>query len=114
MQGQVRDDLQVLQGFAHLRALRTSDSGCAADFDAISRRLVSLAALYDHLWDAGSERQVRFCEYLRNLCARIEAHRRREAEPELAGIHVARGAGGPEAARMPGFVRAYLADAFGD
>ena len=58
-------------------------------------------------------RPVRFPEPAHVLCARIEAHRRREAEPELAGIHLARAADGPEAARMPGFVRAYLADAFG-
>ena len=58
-------------------------------------------------------RPVRFPETADALCARIEAHRRREAEPELAGIHVARAADGPEATRMPGFVRAYLADVFG-
>ena len=56
-------------------------------------------------------RPVRFPESADALCARIEAHRRQEPEPELAGIHVARTADGPEAARMPGFVRAYLADA---
>ena len=73
LQEQVRNDLQVLQGFAHLRAPRTPDSGRASNFGAISRRLVSLAAFYDHLRDARSERQVDLREYLRNLCARIEA-----------------------------------------
>jgi len=58
-------------------------------------------------------RPVLFPEPAEALCARIAAHHRREAEPELAGIHLARAADGPEAARMPGFVRAYLADAFG-
>jgi len=58
-------------------------------------------------------RPVRFPEAAEALCARIEAHRGRESEPELAGIHVARGTADPEAARMPGFVRAYLADVFG-
>ncbi|MCJ2056080.1 NUDIX hydrolase [Methylobacterium sp. J-048] len=58
-------------------------------------------------------RPVRFPEPADALCARIEAHRRREAEPELAGIHLARAADDPEASRMPGFVRAYLAEVFG-
>lgn len=73
LQHRIRNDLQVLHGFAHLRARQTGDAGSAADFDAISRRLVSLAALYDHLLGAGLERQVEFGDYLRNLCARIEA-----------------------------------------
>jgi 8-oxo-dGTP pyrophosphatase MutT (NUDIX family) len=75
-------------------------------------------AATDWVMLAGAEqwaflRPVLFPEPAEALCARIAAHHRREAEPELAGIHLARGPGGPEAARMPGFVRAYLADAFG-
>ncbi|SFL48235.1 NUDIX hydrolase [Methylobacterium pseudosasicola] len=58
-------------------------------------------------------RPVRFPEPAEVLCARIAAHHRQEAEPELAGIHLARAADDPEAARMPGFVQAYLADVFG-
>jgi 8-oxo-dGTP pyrophosphatase MutT (NUDIX family) len=58
-------------------------------------------------------RPVRFPEPAEALCPRIEAHLRREAEPELAGIHAARAAVSPAAARMPCFVRAYLADVFG-
>lgn len=57
-------------------------------------------------------RPVLFPEPAAALDARIEAHRRREAEPELAGIHIVRDVGGLDASRMPGFVRAYLAHAF--
>jgi len=57
-------------------------------------------------------RPVRFPETAAALVARIAAHLDGEAEPELAGMHVVRGAGDIDAVRMPGFVRAYLADAF--
>jgi 8-oxo-dGTP pyrophosphatase MutT (NUDIX family) len=58
-------------------------------------------------------RPVRFPEPASDLVARSEHHRLREAEPELAGIRVVRGAGDIDAARMPGFVQAYLRHAFG-
>lgn len=57
-------------------------------------------------------RPVRFPEPAAALAARIEAHLRGEAEPELSGMHVVRGADDIETARMPGFVRTYLAEAF--
>ena len=57
-------------------------------------------------------RPVRFAEPAAALTARIADHLGREAEPELAGMHVVHGAGDIDAARMPGFVQAYLADAF--
>ncbi|WP_336487688.1 NUDIX hydrolase [Methylobacterium nigriterrae] len=57
-------------------------------------------------------RPVRFPCDAAALQARIERLRRREAEPELARIVVARGRECIDPARMPGFVRAYLADAF--
>ncbi len=55
---------------------------------------------------------MRFPDSADILLARAEAHRRTEAEPELARMHVVRGRDDIDAARMPGFVRAYLADAF--
>lgn len=57
-------------------------------------------------------RPVRFPETAARLVARIADHLGAEAEPELAGMHVVRGRDDIDAARMPGFVRAYLADAF--
>ncbi len=57
-------------------------------------------------------RPVRFPEPAAVLEARVAEHLRREAEPELAGIAVVRSADAIDAARMPGFVRAYLAEAF--
>lgn len=57
-------------------------------------------------------RPVRFPETAAALEARIADHLRREAEPELAGMRSVRGAAEIDPARMPGFVRAYLGDAF--
>ncbi|MGU3358935.1 NUDIX hydrolase [Methylobacterium sp. M6A4_1b] len=57
-------------------------------------------------------RPVRFTETAGALQARMEAHRLSEAAPELAGFAVARGPDDLDAARTPGFVRAYLARAF--
>ncbi len=47
------------------------------------------------------------------LLARAEAHRRAEADPELAALRLLRGPADLDPQRMPGFVRAYLAQAFG-
>ena len=58
-------------------------------------------------------RPVRFPGSAAALSERVRAHLAREAEPELAGIRIVRGPANIDAARMPGFVRAYLADAFG-
>jgi hypothetical protein len=57
-------------------------------------------------------RPVRFPEPADLLDARIAAHLRSEAEPELAGMQVVRGPADIDPARMPAFVRAYLAHAF--
>jgi len=57
-------------------------------------------------------RPVRFPEPATAIEGRIADHLRSEAEPELAGIHSVRSAAEIDRARMPGFVRAYLAQAF--
>ncbi|KAB1073425.1 NUDIX hydrolase [Methylobacterium planeticum] len=57
-------------------------------------------------------RPVAFPEAADALRDRMEAHRAREAEPELARIVIARSLGDIDPGRMPGFVRAYLAQAF--
>jgi 8-oxo-dGTP pyrophosphatase MutT (NUDIX family) len=57
-------------------------------------------------------RPVRFPETADALLAKAEAHRRAEAEPELAGLRALRGPADIDPERMPGFVRAYLAEAF--
>lgn len=53
-------------------------------------------------------RPVRFPEDAATLLARMERHRRAEADPELAGFVTARGADDIDPVRMPGFVQAYL------
>ncbi|WP_267428525.1 NUDIX domain-containing protein [Methylobacterium sp. GC_Met_2] len=57
-------------------------------------------------------RPVRFTEPAATIAARIADHLRSEAEPELAALHSVRSAAEIDPARMPGFVRAYLATAF--
>ncbi|WP_342108772.1 NUDIX hydrolase [Methylobacterium sp. SI9] len=57
-------------------------------------------------------RPVRFPEPAARIEARIADHLRTEAEPELAAMHRVRSAAEIDPARMPGFVRAYLAEAF--
>ncbi|PXW67066.1 NUDIX hydrolase [Methylobacterium sp. B4] len=59
-------------------------------------------------------RPVRFDLDAEALKARIEAHRAREDEPELAHSVVARSRTDIDAARMPSFVQAYLASIFPD
>lgn len=60
----------------------------------------------------GFLRPVTFPLDAETLRARMERHRAAEADPELAGFLVARGSGDIDPARMPGLVRAYLADLF--
>jgi 8-oxo-dGTP pyrophosphatase MutT (NUDIX family) len=55
-------------------------------------------------------RPVRFAQSAVELVARIDAHRAREREPELARIVVVRAATDIDRQRMPGFVQAYLED----
>lgn len=57
-------------------------------------------------------RPVRFALDAEALRARIEAHRAREDEPELARSVIVRSRAGIDADRMPGFVQAYLASVF--
>lgn len=58
-------------------------------------------------------RPVAFAETAEALLAGMERHRASEAQPELAGFLIARSAEDVGDARMPAFVRSYLARAFG-
>ena len=62
VQHRLRDDPQVLRGLAEPRARAGRVSGRAADFGAISRRMVPLMALHDHP-AAGSYWTVEFSGY---------------------------------------------------
>lgn len=57
-------------------------------------------------------RPVHFPDDAETLLTRMEAHRRAETDPELAGFLAVRGPDEIDADRMPGFVRAYLIRAF--
>ncbi|NEU13324.1 NUDIX hydrolase [Methylobacterium sp. BTF04] len=57
-------------------------------------------------------RPVHFPEDGDALLARMERHRRAEADAELDGFVIVRGAADIDSARMPGWVRTYLANAF--
>lgn len=57
-------------------------------------------------------RPIRFDEDAVTLLARMETYRSAEAAPELTGFLAVRGPGDIEGARIPAYVRAYLATAF--
>ncbi|MGX5775764.1 NUDIX hydrolase [Methylorubrum zatmanii] len=59
-------------------------------------------------------RPVRFDLDAETLKSRIESHRGHEDEPELAHSVIARSRADLDAARMPGFVQAYLASIFAE
>lgn len=59
-------------------------------------------------------RPVRFPDPAEAIRARAEAHRQAEDEPELASLRILRGPADIDPARMPGFARVYLAEAFGE
>ena len=71
LQHRVRNDLQLVQSLATIEGRRAADPSAKAGFDAIGRRVMALAALYDHLLGVGMERWVDFGDYLASLCAKI-------------------------------------------
>ncbi|HEY0419588.1 MAG TPA: GAF domain-containing protein [Acetobacteraceae bacterium] len=72
MQHRVRNDLQLVGSLAE-RHMRRAGPGRTDGFEAIASRVLSFAALYDHLLGAGMARRVDLGDYLRRLCSRIEA-----------------------------------------
>jgi two-component sensor histidine kinase len=67
----VRNDLQSLEGCAYLGQRSASDPASKQAFGVLSRRLMSIAQLYDLLLVSAEPRVVAFDDYLGVLCARV-------------------------------------------
>ena len=67
LQHRVRNNLQLISGMLS-RQIDVSDSGGKEGIRAIGRRVMSLAAIYDHLLGNGLSRSIDFDRYLRSLC----------------------------------------------
>lgn len=100
---------------ADLRAEGRVDLAGSAEREFLEETGLSLPADAPEEWwllvgegQVAALRPVRFAEDAATLLARMERHRRSEADPELAGFVTARGADDLDPVRMPGFVQAYL------
>ncbi|HYK81003.1 MAG TPA: histidine kinase dimerization/phosphoacceptor domain -containing protein [Micropepsaceae bacterium] len=67
LQHRVRNNLQLISGMLS-RQIDVSDSGGKEGIRAIARRVMSLAAIYDHLLGNGLSHSIEFGRYLRSLC----------------------------------------------
>jgi two-component sensor histidine kinase len=67
LQHRVRNNLQLISGMLS-RQIDISDNGGKEGIRAIARRVMSLAAIYDHLLGNGLSRSIDFDRYLRSLC----------------------------------------------
>lgn len=68
----IRNDLQGLEGQARLLARQAEDAASRDGFDALGRRLMSLANLYEHLLARPEPRRIEFDAYLSTLCVRVQ------------------------------------------
>lgn len=68
----VRNDLQMLEAQCGLCARAAAEPTSRAGFTAIGRRVMALAALYDHLLISTEPRLVAFDDYLSTLCIRVQ------------------------------------------
>lgn len=68
----VRNDLQGLEGQTHLLARHTSDPVARSGVQALGRRLMSLANLYEHLLARPDQQRIAFDAYLSTLCVRLQ------------------------------------------
>jgi two-component sensor histidine kinase len=68
----VRNDLQVLEGHVYLQRRAARETAQKEMLGGLGRRIMSLAALYDHLLTSSEPRLVSFDEYVSLLCIRIQ------------------------------------------
>jgi two-component sensor histidine kinase/ActR/RegA family two-component response regulator len=73
LQHRVRNNLQLVYGMLDKQIQTTTDKAAAHGMDAIARRVMTLAEVYDHLLGVGLRHQVEFHRYLASLCANLEA-----------------------------------------
>jgi two-component sensor histidine kinase len=74
LQHRVRNNLQLVFGMLN-RQIDSSDESGKDGIRAIARRVLSLAAIYDHLLGNGLSRSIDFDQYLRALCERLRDFR---------------------------------------
>lgn len=67
LQHRVRNNLQLIAGMLN-RQIDLSDDSSKEGIRAIARRVMSLAAIYDHLLGNGLARTIDFDRYLRSIC----------------------------------------------
>ncbi len=72
MSHRVRNDLQMLEGQTYLEARSAQDPGSRQGFGTLGRRVMALAALYDHLLVTHEPKLVAFDDYLSALCVRVQ------------------------------------------
>ncbi|MDR3538487.1 MAG: histidine kinase dimerization/phosphoacceptor domain -containing protein [Acetobacteraceae bacterium] len=68
----VRNDLQMLEAQTYLEARNTQDPASRQGFGTLARRVMALAALYDHLLATHEPQLVAFDDYLSMLCVRVQ------------------------------------------
>ena len=73
LQHRVRNNLQLVYGMLDKQIQATTDDAAAHGMDAIARRVMTLAEVYDHLLGVGLRHRVEFHRYLASLCANLEA-----------------------------------------
>jgi two-component sensor histidine kinase len=71
LQHRVRNDLQVIHSVVSREARGTTDLMAGVALDRIGRRIMALAALYDHLLGKGSTDHLDMGVYLDSLCSKI-------------------------------------------
>jgi two-component sensor histidine kinase len=73
VQTRVRNNLQLIYAMLGKQLQVTSDAAAIAGFGAISRRVMTLVQLYDHVISAGLSRTIDFNTYLTALCTKFES-----------------------------------------
>ncbi len=73
VQTRVRNNLQLIYAMLGKQLQSTSDPAAIAGFGAISRMVMTLVQLYDHVVDAGLSRTIDFNTYLTTLCTKFES-----------------------------------------
>jgi two-component sensor histidine kinase/CheY-like chemotaxis protein len=73
LQHRVRNNLQLVYGMLSKQVQVTRDEAAIDGFNAIARRVLTLAQVYDHLLGTGLSRTIDFGKYLTSLCESFEA-----------------------------------------
>ncbi len=73
LQHRVRNNLQLVYGMLSKQAQVSTDGAGTEGIKAISRRVMALAQVYDHLLGTGLSHTIDFGKYLSSLCSSFEA-----------------------------------------